>query len=55
MLLLKLTTAATAIVQNAMCDKPSPMKEKRLRTSVTPSKDEQRAIKMPTIKAYLTN
>ena len=53
-LLLKLTTAATAIVQKAMCDKPSPINENRLSTKVTPNKEEQRAIKIPTIKAFWT-
>ena len=54
-LLVKLTTAATAIVQKAICDKPSPINEKRLSTKVTPNKDEHKAIKIPTIKAYCTN
>ena len=36
-------------------DKPSPIKEKRFNTKVTPNKEEQSAIKTPTIKAYCTN
>ena len=52
MLLVKLTTAATAIVQKAIWDKPSPIKEKRLSTKVTPNNEEHKAIKTPTIKAY---
>ena len=51
-LFVRLTTAATAIVQNAIWDKPSPIKEKRLSTSVTPNREEHRAINIPTIKAY---
>ena len=55
MLFVRLATAATAIAQNAICDKPSPIKEKRLSTNVTPNKEEHKAIKIPTIKAYWTN
>ena len=36
-------------------DKPSPIKENRFNTKVTPNKEEQSAIKTPTIKAYCTN
>ena len=50
----KLSTAAMAIAPKATCERPSPMKEKRLSTKVTPRSDEQSAIRMPTIKAYLT-
>ncbi len=39
----------------ATWESPSPMKENLLRTRVTPKRDEQREIKIPTIKAYLTN
>ena len=48
-------TAATAMAPNATCESPSPMKEKRFSTSVTPNSDEQSAIRTPTISAYLTN
>jgi hypothetical protein len=54
-LLVKPTTVATVIAQKAMCDKPSPMNENLLSTNVTPSNDEHRAIKIPTIKANCTN
>ena len=43
--------AAIAIAPNATCDRPSPMKEKRLSTSVMPRSDEHSAIRMPTISA----
>ncbi len=43
------------IPPKATCDKPSPIKENLFRTSVTPSKEEHREIKTPTINAYLTN
>ena len=44
-------TPAIAMAPNATWDSPSPMKEKRLSTSVTPSKEEQSAISTPTISA----
>ncbi len=53
-LLVNPTTAATAIVQKAICDNPSPINENLLSTNVTPNKEEHNAIKIPTIKAYLT-
>ena len=55
MLLVRFTTAATAIVQKAICDKPSPINENLFSTKVTPNNEEQSAIKIPTIKAYCTN
>ncbi len=48
-------TEAIAIPPNATWDKPSPINENRLSTSVTPRREEQSAIKTPTIIAYLTN
>ena len=50
-LFVRFSTDATAIAPNATCDKPSPIKEKRFRTSVTPRSDEQSAISTPTIRA----
>jgi len=50
-----LSTEAIAIPPKATCESPSPIKEKRLSTSVTPSREEQSAISTPTISAYLTN
>ena len=54
-LLVKFKTDATAMAPKATCDNPSPIKENRFSTKVTPSKDEHNAISTPTIKAYLTN
>ena len=45
------STAATAIPPKATWDRPSPMKEKRLSTSVTPSREEHSATKSPTTRA----
>ena len=47
-------TLAMQIAPKATCERPSPINEKRLSTKVTPSREEQREIKTPTIKAYLT-
>ena len=47
----RFNTAAMAIRPKATWDRPSPMKENRFRTSVTPSSEEQRAISTPTIRA----
>ena len=47
-------TVATAIAPNATCERPSPINEKRFKTSVTPNNEEHKAIKTPTIKAYCT-
>ena len=54
-LLVRLSTEPTAIAPNATCESPSPIKEKRFNTSVTPSSEEHSAISTPTINAYLTN
>ena len=48
-------TAAIAIPPKATCDKPSPINESLLSTSVTPKSEEQSAISTPTIKAFCTN
>ena len=48
-------TLAMQIAPNATWESPSPINEKRLSTSVTPSREEQSEINTPTIKAYLTN
>ena len=53
--LVSCSTAAMAIAPNATWESPSPMKEKRFSTSVTPSSDEHRAISTPTTNAYRTN
>ena len=45
---------AIAKMQNATCDKESPINEKRFKTSVTPNSEEHNAINTPTIKAYCT-
>ena len=50
-----LRTAATAIAPKATWDRPSPMKEYRFSTSVTPRTEEQRAMKIPAMNAYCTN
>ena len=44
-------TVATAIAPKATCERPSPINEKRFKTSVTPNNEEHKAIKTPTIKA----
>ena len=49
------STEAIARAPNATCERPSPINENRLSTSVTPSRDEHNAISTPTIRAYLTN
>ena len=54
-LLLKFSTDAMAIAPNATWDSPSPIKENRFSTNVTPRREEQSAISTPTIKAYHTN
>ena len=45
---------ATESAPNATWESPSPSREKRLRTSVTPRREEQRAIKTPTTSACCT-
>ena len=50
-LLVICSTAAIAIAPNATWDRPSPMKENRFSTSVTPSREEQSAISTPTMSA----
>ena len=45
------STAAMAMAPNATWDRPSPIKENRFSTSVTPSSDEQSAIRTPTTNA----
>ena len=47
-------TTAKAIAPKATCDKPSPIKESRFNTSVTPKSDEHKAISTPTTNAYCT-
>ena len=54
-LLLRFSTAATDMAPKATWLRPSPIKENRLSTSVTPSRDEHRAMSTPTIRAYRTN
>ena len=44
-------TAAIAMTPNATWESPSPMKENRFSTSVTPRRDEQSAISTPTMSA----
>ena len=44
-------TVAIAMPPKATWESPSPIKEKRLRTRVTPRREEHRAIRMPTIRA----
>jgi hypothetical protein len=46
---------AIASAPNATWDSPSPIYENLFNTNITPSNDEQSAIKVPTIRAYLTN
>lgn len=53
-LLLKFKTPDTHIAPKATWDNPSPIKENLFNTSVIPIKEEQRAIKTPTIKALRT-
>ena len=48
------TTAATAMAPKATWLRPSPMKEKRRSTRVTPSREEHREISTPTIRAFWT-
>ncbi len=55
MLFVRFITDAMAIAPNATWESPSPIKENLFKTKVTPNKLEQREIKIPTIKAYLTN
>lgn len=45
------STPAMAMAPKATWERPSPMKEKRFSTSVTPSRDEQKAISTPTTSA----
>ena len=54
-LFVKFKIDATAIAPKATWDKQSPINEKRFNTSVTPSREEHRAIRIPTISAYFTN
>ena len=51
MSLVRRSTPATAIAPKATWESPSPMNEKRLSTSVTPSSDEHSAISVPTTSA----
>lgn len=53
-LFVRFRTVAILIAPKATWLKPSPIKLKRLRTSVTPRREEQREIRTPTIKAYRT-
>ncbi len=53
-LFVTLSIVAIAIAPNATCDNPSPIKENRFNTSVTPINDEHNAISVPTINAYHT-
>ena len=46
---------ATAIAPKAVCERPSPIYEKRFKTSVTPKSEDESAIIMPATKAYTTN
>ncbi len=48
-------TVARQIPPKATCERPSPINEKRLRTRVTPSREEQSEMRTPTMKAYRTN
>ena len=48
-------TVAIDNAPNATCESPSPINEKRFNTNVTPKSDEHRAIRTPTIRAYITN
>jgi hypothetical protein len=52
--LVRSNIVAIANAPNATWESPSPIYEKRLSTSVTPKSDEQSAIRVPTISAYLT-
>ena len=52
--LVRFITVATDMAPNATWDRPSPMKEKRRRTRVTPSSAEQSATSTETIRAYRT-
>ena len=45
------STAATAIAPNATWDRPSPIKENRFSTSVTPKSEAHKAINTPTTNA----
>lgn len=47
-LFVKFNTIDMATAPNATLANPSPMKEKRFKTSVTPNKEEHSAINMPT-------
>lgn len=53
-LLVKLSTMDMATAPNATFANPSPIKENRFKTSVTPNKEEHNAINIPTIIAYRT-
>lgn len=48
-------TVATESAPKATWLNPSPIKEKRFKTRVTPSKEEHKAIRTPQIIAYCTN
>lgn len=48
-------TVATESAPKATWLNPSPIKEKRFKTKVTPSKEEHKAIRTPQIIAYCTN
>lgn len=47
-------TVAAAIAPKATCESPSPIKDRRRSTSVTPSREEHSAISTPATSAYRT-
>ena len=47
-------TPETAMAPKATWDSPSPIKEKRFKTKVTPSSEAHRAMSTPTASAYRT-
>ena len=52
--LVRLRMAAIAMAPKATCERPSPIKEKRFSTKITPRSEEHRAMRIAAIKAYLT-
>ena len=54
MLFVRFNTEAMAIAPKATWESPSPINENLFKTKVTPRREEQREINMPTINAYLT-
>lgn len=52
--LVRFKTAAIAIDPNATWESPSPIKENLLKTKITPNRAAERAIRTPTMRAYLT-